>query len=65
MVLSIIKRNSTINEILRDIDFGLTPIAAGYIAESNIFVIFVVIIIYGIGALIFLIYLSRNFKRNI
>jgi len=58
------KKYSTINEILKGIGFGLTPIAAGYIAEINIFAIFGFIIIYGIGALIYLIYLSRNVKRK-
>jgi len=58
------KKFSTINEILKGIGFGLTPIAAGIIAESNIYSIFVFLIIFGILSLIALFFLSRNVKRK-
>ncbi|MFX1528409.1 MAG: MFS transporter [Promethearchaeota archaeon] len=56
---------STINEVLKGLGFGLLPIAAGYIAELNLYAIFGFIIIFGIGLLIPIIYLSRNIKNNI
>ncbi len=54
------KKYSTINEILKGIGFGLTPIAAGFIAEINIYSNFILILIFGISVLIAQIYLSRN-----
>ncbi|MFX1495120.1 MAG: MFS transporter [Promethearchaeota archaeon] len=54
---------STINEILIGIGFGLTPIIAGYVAEINIYSMFLFLSIMGLIVLIFLIYLSRNVKK--
>ncbi len=54
---------STINEILVGIGFGVTPIIAGYVAEINIYFMFLFLSLLGIIVLIFLIYLSRNVKR--
>ena len=54
---------STINEILIGIGFGLTPIIAGYVAEINIYFMFLFISILGLIVLMFLIYLSRNVKK--
>jgi len=56
------KKYSTINEVLKGIGFGLTPIAAGFIAEINIYGVFVFLIILGASVLIPLLYLSRNIK---
>jgi len=56
------KKYSTINEVLKGIGFGLTPIAAGFIAEINIYGVFVFHIIIGASVLIPLLYLSRNIK---
>ncbi len=56
------KKYSTINEILKGIGFGLTPIAAGFIAEINIYGVFVFLIILGVSVLMPLLYLSRNIK---
>jgi len=56
------KKYSTINEVLKGIGFGLTPIAAGFIAEINIYGVFVFLIILGAFVLIPLLYLSRNIK---
>jgi len=56
------KKYSTINEVLKGIGFGLTPIAAGFIAEINIYGVFVFLIILGVAVLIPLLYLSRNLK---
>ena len=56
------KKYSTINEVLKGIGFGLTPIAAGFIAEINIYGVFVFLIIIGLSVLIPLLYLSRNIK---
>ena len=56
------KKYSTTNEVLKGIGFGLTPIAAGFIAEINIYGVFVFLIIFGASVLIPLIYLSRNLK---
>ncbi|MHA1471864.1 MAG: MFS transporter [Promethearchaeota archaeon] len=58
------KKFSTINEILKGIGFGLTPIAAGIIAEINIFANFVFLIFFGMFSLSMLIFLSRNVKRK-
>jgi len=55
---------STINEILIGIGFGITPIIAGYVAEINIYAIFMFIAFFGFFILIFLIYLSRNIKKE-
>ncbi|MFX0019523.1 MAG: MFS transporter [Candidatus Hermodarchaeota archaeon] len=54
---------STINEILIGIGFGLTPIIAGYVAEINIYIMFLFLSLLGLIVLIFLIYLSRNIKK--
>lgn len=54
------KKYSTINEILKGIGFGLTPIIAGFIAEFNIYANFVFLSIFGIPVLVSLIYLSRR-----
>ncbi len=54
---------STINEILVGIGFGVTPIIAGYVAEINIYFMFLFLSLLGIIVLIFLIYLSRNVKK--
>ena len=56
------KKYSTINEILKGIGFGLTPIAAGFIAEINIYGVFVFLIILGVIVFIPLLFLSRNIK---
>ena len=56
------KKYSTINEVLKGIGFGLTPIAAGFIAEINIYGVFVFLTILGTAVLIPLLYLSRNIK---
>jgi len=58
------KKYSTINEVLKGIGFGLTPIAAGFIAEINIYGVFVFLIILGGSVLIPLLYLSRNLKMK-
>ncbi len=58
------KKYSTINEVLKGIGFGLTPIAAGFIAEINIYGIFVFLIIPGVIVFIPLLYLSRNIKNK-
>ncbi len=55
---------STINEILIGMGFGITPIIAGYVVEINIYAIFTFIAIFGLVILIFLIYLSRNIKKD-
>jgi len=54
------KKYSTINEILKGIGFGLTPIAAGFISEINIYGAFVFLIIFGVIVFIPLLYSSRN-----
>ncbi|MBY9021222.1 MAG: MFS transporter [Candidatus Lokiarchaeota archaeon] len=56
------KKYSTMNEVLKGIGFGLTPIAAGFIAEVNIYGVFVFLIIIGVIVFIPLLYLSRNIK---
>jgi len=58
------KKYSTTNEVLKGIGFGLTPIAAGFIAEINIYGVFVFLPILGISVLIPLLYLSRNLKMK-
>jgi len=55
---------STMNEILVGIGFGVTPIISGYVVEIQVYSIHGFIIIFGILALIGLIYLSRNIKRS-
>jgi len=59
------KKYSTINEILKGIGFGLTPIAAGFIAEINLYGVFIFLIIIGVIVFITLLYLSRNIKLKI
>lgn len=56
---------STINEILIGIGFGVTPIISGFIVEIQIYAIHGFVIIFGICALIGLIYLSRYIKRSL
>ena len=56
------KKYSTINEVLKGIGFGLTPIAAGFIAEINIYGVFLFLIILGVSILTPLLYISRNIK---
>jgi len=58
------KKYSTINEVLKGIGFGLTPIFAGFVAEINIYAIFIFLIIFAFSVVIPLIYLSRNIKRK-
>jgi hypothetical protein len=58
------KKYSTINEILKGIGFGLTPIVAGFIAEFNSYANFGFLSIYGVSVLIFLAYFSRNIKTK-
>jgi len=53
-----------INEILIGIGFGITPIISGYVVEIQVYAIHGFIIIFGIFAIIGLIYLSRNIKRS-
>jgi len=55
---------STKNEILIGIGFGVTPIISGFVVKIQIYAIHGFIIIFGILALIGLIYLSRNIKRS-
>ena len=59
------KKYSTINEILKGVGFGLTPIAAGFVAEINIYANFVFLSIFGFVSLILLIYLSRDIEKKI
>jgi MFS family permease len=54
------KKFSTINEILKGIGFGLTPIVAGFIAEFNIYANFMFLCIFGTASLVSLIFVSRN-----
>ena len=56
---------STINEILIGIGFGITPIVSGFVVEIQIYAIHGFIIVFGIFALICLIYLSRYIKRSL
>ncbi len=55
---------STINEVLKGVGFGLTPIFAGFIAEINIYAIFIFLIIFIFSVFIPLVYLSRNIKKK-
>ena len=55
---------STINEILIGVGFGVTPIISGFVFEIQIYAMHGFLIIFGIFALIGLIYLSRNIKRS-
>ena len=57
-------RYSTINEIIIGIGFGLTPIISGFVVEIQIYAIHGFVIIFGLFALIGLIFLSRNIKRK-
>ncbi|MBY9012449.1 MAG: MFS transporter [Candidatus Lokiarchaeota archaeon] len=59
------KKYSTFNEILKGIGFGLTPIAAGFIAEINIYGVFIFLIVLGSTALLILAYLSRRKKMKV
>jgi hypothetical protein len=59
------KKYSTLNEIFKGIGFGLTPIAAGFIAEINIYGVFIFLIILGVSVLMPLLYLSRNLTLKI
>jgi len=58
------KKYSTINEVLKGIGFSLTPIFAGFVAEINIYAIFIFLIIFAFSVFIPLIYLSRNIKKK-
>lgn len=58
------KKYSTINEVLKGIGFGLTPIVAGIIAETNNYANFVVFLTFGIVTLIILIFISRKIKNK-
>ncbi|MHA1670422.1 MAG: MFS transporter [Promethearchaeota archaeon] len=53
---------SMLNEIIIGIGFGLTPILAGYFAEVDIYMIFMVVMIFGIVISIYLISQSRKVK---
>jgi hypothetical protein len=55
---------STINEVLIGMGFGLTPMLAGYVFEVNLYISFFFIAVFDLFALAFLIYLSRNIKRE-
>jgi MFS family permease len=59
------KKYSTINEVLKGIGFGLTPIFAGFVAEINIYAIFIFLVIFIFSVFIPIIYLSRNIKKRI
>ncbi len=61
---------SMFNEIITGIGFGLTPIFAGYLAEINIYLIFIFVVLFGVVILAYLMALSRKikweqFKQNI
>ena len=58
------KKYSTTNEVLKGIGFGLTPIFAGFVAEINIYAIFIFLIIFIFSVFIPIIYLSRNIKKK-
>ncbi len=58
------KKYSTINEVLKGTGFGLTPIFAGFVAEINIYAIFIFLIIFIFSVFIPIIYLSRNIKKK-
>ncbi|KKM76651.1 hypothetical protein LCGC14_1377980, partial [marine sediment metagenome] len=58
-------RYSTINEIIIGISFGFTPLIAGFVAEINIYSIFLFLAISGSLVLIFMVYISRNIKKNV
>ena len=53
-----------INEIMIGIGFGITPIITGFVVEIQIYAMYGFIIIFGIVALIGLIYISRSVKRS-
>lgn len=53
---------STINEIITGIGFGVTPIIAGYVAEVDIYFMFIFMLILGISLFFYLFYRSRNIK---
>ncbi|MFX0000365.1 MAG: MFS transporter [Candidatus Hodarchaeota archaeon] len=55
---------ATINEIIIGMGFGLTPIIAGYVIEVYLFGIHWFLTFLGPIILIFLIFLSRNIKRE-
>jgi heme O synthase-like polyprenyltransferase len=55
---------STINEILIGAGFGITPIITGYVVETQIYAIHVFVIILGIFIFLFLLYISRNVKKD-
>lgn len=58
------KKYSTINEVLKGIGLGLTPMVAGIIAETNNYANFVVLLTFGIVTLIILIFISRKIKNK-
>ena len=53
---------SMINEIVIGIGFGFTPIFAGYLAEVDIYLIFMVVMFFGVVISIFLLSQSRKVK---
>lgn len=53
---------STINEIITGIGFGVTPIIAGYVAEVDIYFMFIFLVFLGIFIFLYLFYHSRNIK---
>ncbi|MHA2120491.1 MAG: MFS transporter [Promethearchaeota archaeon] len=55
---------SIINEILIGIGFGVTPIISGYVVETQLYAIHVFILIFGVIVFLFLLYISRNVKRE-
>ncbi len=55
---------SIINEIFIGIGFGLTPIVVGFVVEINLFAVYGFINVIGLILVIFLIYISRNIKKE-
>jgi MFS family permease len=55
---------SMINEILIGVGFGVTPIITGFVFVIQMYAMHGFLIIFGIFALIGLIYLSRNIERS-
>ena len=53
---------STINEIIIGMGFGLTPIIAGYVAEVDIYNMFIFVFVLGICIFVYYLYLSRKIK---
>ena len=53
---------STINEIITGIGFGVSPIIAGYVAEVDLYLMFVFLAFLGICIFFYLYYRSRSIK---